>query len=458
MAKTRTMISVSWSMTRQDHGEQPFWAAIALASMIGQIGLPGGGIAFGYGAVNSIGLERQKLSYQALPQGKNAVTSFIPVSRISDMLLNPGSAFEYNGKTHRYPDIALIYWAGGNPFHHHQDLTRLKTAWQRPQTVIAHEWCWNALAKHADIVLPCTVTLERRDLAMTPRDPYIVAMEKVTDPIGESRNDYDILTAIGHEMGIGDEFTNGRSGDDWLDWIYEQSRQSAAVTGIKMPSYTDLKKKGFHHVKAPSEPFDMLANFRADPENNPLKTPSGKIEIYSETIAGFDYTDCPPHPTWMEPREWLGNATQKTPFHLISNQPSNKLHSQLDHGKVSRAGKINGRETIMMHTEDAGSRGIQHHDYVRVFNDRGACLAVAVLNNDILRNVAQMSTGAWMDAVDQDDGSLMCVHGNPNLLTLDKGTSQLAQGPTAHSCLVNIEKFEGELPPIQAFDPPVIRN
>ena len=55
MARNRTMISVSWSLTRQDHGEQPFWMAITIAAMLGQIGLPGGGIGFGYSATNFVG-------------------------------------------------------------------------------------------------------------------------------------------------------------------------------------------------------------------------------------------------------------------------------------------------------------------------------------------------------------------------------------------------------------------
>jgi biotin/methionine sulfoxide reductase len=62
-----------------------------------------------------------------------------------------------------------MYWAGGNPFHHHQDLQRMVKAWQKPETIIVHEWCWNANAKFADIVLPCTTTLERQDIAMSPR-------------------------------------------------------------------------------------------------------------------------------------------------------------------------------------------------------------------------------------------------------------------------------------------------
>jgi biotin/methionine sulfoxide reductase len=69
-----------------------------------------------------------------------------------------------------------------------------------------------------------------------------------------------------------------------------------------------------------------------------------------------------------------------------------------------------------------------------------------------------MSTGAWLDADKQKDGTLFCRHGNPNVLTIDKGSSNLAQGPIAHSCLVNIKKFEGELPAIRAFSPPKVIN
>ena len=73
MSSKRTMISVSWSLTRQDHGEQPFWAAIMLASMLGQIGLPGGGFGFGYSATNHIGGQFSIIPGAAFPQAKNEI-------------------------------------------------------------------------------------------------------------------------------------------------------------------------------------------------------------------------------------------------------------------------------------------------------------------------------------------------------------------------------------------------
>ena len=74
----------------------------------------------------------------------------------------------------------------------------------------------------------------------------------------------------------------------------------------------------------------MFADFRRDPDAHPLKTPSGRIEIFSETVAGFAYEDCPGHPVWLAPPEWLGTTDDTYPLHLLCNQPRTKLHSQLD--------------------------------------------------------------------------------------------------------------------------------
>ncbi|KAA3633382.1 MAG: Asp-tRNA(Asn)/Glu-tRNA(Gln) amidotransferase GatCAB subunit C, partial [Proteobacteria bacterium] len=456
MATERTMISTSWSLTRQDHGEQPYWAAVAVAAMLGQIGLPGGGIGFGYSATNYVGSDAFGIPGAALPQGRNPVRDFIPVARISDMLLNPGAEFDYNGQRYRYPDIHMVYWAGGNPFHHHQDLGRLIEAWRKPDTVIAHEWCWNGLAKHADIVLPCTTALERNDLSYSPRDPYIIAMRQVAKPFAQSRNDFDIFAGIAARLGVADKFTEGRDEKAWLRWMYEETRERSARAGVSLPTYETLQRDGWYRIEDSPEPKIMLKAFRDDPAANPLTTPSGRIEIFSRTIDAFGYDDCPGHPAWLEPEEWLGGEPGPWPLHLISNQPSTKLHSQLDHGCHSRAAKIHDREPIVMHPRDAAARNIVDGDLVRVFNSRGACMAGAMLDDGVRAGVVVMSTGAWFDADPTVGDIVFCKHGNPNVLTRDQGTSRLAQGPSAQSCLVEIERFDAEPPPVSAFEPPEI--
>ncbi|MBL8629059.1 MAG: molybdopterin-dependent oxidoreductase [Rhodospirillaceae bacterium] len=459
MAKHRTLVTISWSLQRSDHGEQTYWAAITLAAVLGQYGLPGGGIGFGYGAINGMGAGGSRIAPPTLPMGTNPIKAFIPVARISDMLEHPGQAFDYNGQNLTYPDVRLVYWCGGNPFHHHQDLGRLVRVWQRPETVIVHEPWWNPLARHADIVLPVTTPLERNDIAGTNLDSYALAMHQVIAPVGQARNDHDIFCALADRMNARDAFSEGRDEKAWLQHLYSIWRERAAAAGSTLPEFEAFWDTGSAEFPDRTLGQIFLARFRAEPEVYKLRTPSGKIEIYSDTIASYKYDDCPGHAVWFEPAEWLGAAKAKTyPLHLISNQPRTRLHSQYDNGSHSQASKVQGREPAWINPVDATVRGIKDGDVVRLFNDRGACLAGAVVTDGVMAGVVQLATGAWYSPADANVGHNYptCVHGNPNVLTRDAGTSKLAQGSAAQTCLVQMEKFEGPLPPVTAFTPPRI--
>lgn len=181
------------------------------------------------------------------------------------------------------------------------------------------------------------------------------------------------------------------------------------------------------------------------------------MELYSETVASFGYADCPGHAAWLEPMEWLGSSVaSRFPLHLISHQPDRRLHSQLDFGVHSVGGKVDGREKIGMSDRDARDRGLVTGSPVRVFNDRGACLAVVEVRHGLRQGVVQLATGAWFDPLDPTEVGSVDKGGNPNVLTPDMGTSSLAQGPSAHTCLVEVEPVRGKLPMVTAHDPPVL--
>ncbi len=445
----RTMVNAAWALQRAHHGEQAYWATIALAAVIGQIGLPGGGFGLGYGATGAIGKGTPIQNLPRFGSRPNRVSSFIPVARIADCLANPGASFTYDGGTYVYPDLRLVYWTGGNPFHHHQDLRRFDEAWQRPETVVIHEPYWTATARRADIVLPVTTALEREDIGGAPIDDHLVAMQPVIDRVGEARDDFDIFSGLAGLLGVGEIFTEGRSSSEWVRVMYERFAEHRPDA----PSYEEFVRQGY--IRKTAEDGDrshlrvMLSDFRADPEGSALGTPSGRIELFSETIHGFDLEDCPPHPTWLEPRERLGGAGRH-PLHLVSNQPKTRLHSQLDHGEASVSSKVASREPIRINPTDAAERAIATGDLVRVFNDRGSCLAGAVLDDGVMPGVVQLSTGAWWTPTEDID----CIHGNPNVLTADAGSSGLSQGSTAHTCLVEIESFVGPVPDIDPHAAP----
>ena len=447
----RLLVTVAHSLQRAEHGEQPVWMGSVLAAMLGQHGLPGGGYSYALGAIANYGRRSNAVPVAALNQLQNGVKEFIPVARISDMLLNPGAPFDYNGEALTYPDIKLVYWAGGNPFHHHQDINRLRKAFARIDTLVVHEIAWTATAKHADIVLPCTMTLEREDIGGTPYDPLMIAMHRLAKPFGEARDDYDIFADLSKRMGRDAAFTEGRDTAQWLRFLYKTTQDALAAKGHDAPDFETFWARG--EMMLPQLPHDggTIRAFRDDPQSHPLPTASGRIEIASDVIASFGYDDCPGHPMWLPS---VDVVSAQHPLQLVANQPASRLHSQFDFGGHSQETKRRGREVAMMNSRDAAARGLDDGDIIRLFNTRGACLAAVHVTDSVMAGVVNLPTGAWYDPQDLADDKPMCVHGNPNVLTRDAGTSRLAQGCTGQLTVVQVEKFTGNLPPIQCFDPP----
>ncbi|MBW4710013.1 molybdopterin-dependent oxidoreductase [Roseobacter sp. YSTF-M11] len=450
MAHSRTIITCAAGVQRADFGEQPLWMTVTLAAMLGQIGLPGGGYTIGYGVNANIGNIERPFRSGTLPQGTNAVDKFVPVAMISDMLLNPGARYDYDGAQRQFPDIRLVWWAGGNPFHHHQDLNKLRRAFQKPETVIVNELNWTATARHADIVLPVAAPQERTDFGAGKSDNALVPMPAHVAPPGEARIEYDIYADLSARLGTADHFTEGRDIEAWTREIWTTTQTEARRHGVSLPDWEAFLAGDVLTLPDPSANQVFLADFRADPVAHPLPTPSGRIELFSHAIAGFALNDCHGHASWMPPRD---QPSALYPLNLLSGQPGTRLHSQLDNGAFSLSRKIRGREPVILHPGDAAARGIVDGDVVEIWNARGRCLAGAVVSDAILQGCAFLWTGAWYDP-DFDAEQHRDRHGNPNVLTHDLRTSSLSQGPAAHSATVQVARFEGVVPDVLAHDPP----
>ncbi len=459
IARQPAMLTATWSLQRADFGEQAYWMTVALAAIAGQVGRPGCGFAFGYGSMNGMGTPRIELPGPSLSGGGNPAASWIPVARITDMLERPGGEYDYNGERRIYPDTRMVFWAGGNPLHHHQDLNRLLHAWARVETVVVNEPWWTALARHADIVLPATTTLERNDIGAASRDRFILAMHQAVPPQAQARNDFDIFGDLADAAGVKDRFTEQRDESAWLRFLYERVRLGARDQGLRMPDFETFWAQGHAELPLPEATYTQFTGFRADPAAHKLRTESGKLQLGSARLKGFGYADCPGHPVWREPREWQRSPlAEKFPLHLLSCQPATRLHGQGDPGRVSLASKVQGREPIRMHPGDAASRNLAAGQVVRVFNDRGACLGGLVLDDGLRPGVVAMATGAWLDPLEPGVPGSLCVHGNVNVLTRDAGTSALGQGPVAQSCLVQVQAWTGPLPPVRVHSPPPIEE
>jgi biotin/methionine sulfoxide reductase len=276
-------------------------------------------------------------------------------------------------------------------------------------------------------------------------------MHRALAPIGEARDDYEVFADLSKRLDTWDAFTEGRAARQWVEHLYEVFRARVAARGAGVPAFEEFWAAGQARLPEAPDQRDLFDRFRADPDGAALRTPSGRIELYSETIASFGYSECPGHPAWLPPTEWLGGErAARFPLHLIANQPTPRLHGQLDAGGHSQASKVAGREPIVIHPDDAAARSIGDGDVVRVFNDRGACLAGAVVTAAVRPSVVNLSTGAWYDPDDPSASRPTCLHGNPNVLTDDRGTSPLAQGCTGQHVLVQIERVDGAWPAVRA--------
>lgn len=453
MAAGRTMINVGAGVQRTDFGEQPMWMAVTLASMLGQIGLPGGGYTVGYGVNANIGNVERLFRWGTMSQGRNPVENFIPVAMITEMLLNPNGSYQYQGQERTFPNARLVWWAGGNPFHHHQDLNRLHDAFQTPETIIVNEMNWTATARHADIILPIAAAQERTDFGAGKSDNALVPMPRLVTPAGDARVEYDIYADLAERLGDANAFTEGKTSDEWLRDIWDETRERGQENGVALPDWDTFLAGDVIDLPDPSPNQVFLADFRANPMEAGLPTPSGLIELYSKTIASFELPDCAGHASWFPPRDRASDPEGMFPFALLSGQPKTRLHSQLDNGAFSLSHKIKGREPVLIHPDDAQACGIGDGDVVELFNARGRCLAGAKITDEIMQGCVFLWTGAWFDP-DFDAPQTRDRHGNPNVLTHDLRTSTLTQSPAAHSTMVQMRLFEGELPAITAHDPP----
>ncbi|MDD1780902.1 trimethylamine-N-oxide reductase TorA [Enterovibrio sp. ZSDZ35] len=469
MASGRTQIIAGWCLQRMQHGEQYAWMIVVLAAMLGQIGLPGGGFGFGWhyndaGTITSAGPLMSGFSsvtgVEPIHQGSyNGYSTYIPVARFVDCIENPGKTIQFNGHSVKFPHMKMAIFCGNNPFHHHQDRNRMIEAWRKLETVVSVEHQWTATCRFADIVLPATTTYERNDIEQfgNHSNKGIIAMKQIVEPMFESKDDFDIFRELCTRFDREEAFTGGKTKMEWIEEIYNGARLQGRGIGVRMPNFVKFwEEEQFVSFPEGSE-WVRHAAFRKEPDLEPLGTATGLIEIYCKTIADMGYDDCQGHPMWFEKveRSHGGPKSNKFPLHMQSCHPNYRLHSQLCSSDDFRGTyAVQDREPVYISTADAKARGIVSGDIVRVFNDRGQVLAGAVVTDDYKSGVCRIEEGAWYAPLEGGKPGTLCTYGDPNVLTVDIGTSKLAQATSAHTALVEIEKYTGPIPSVTGFSGP----
>ena len=225
----------------------------------------------------------------------------------------------------------------------------------------------------------------------------------------------------------------------WVKWCYEETRKKVP----ELPDFDTFWKNGMAKIWNFRKDPIALEAFRRDPEKHPLKTPSGRIEIYSERLAK-EVADwvlpegdaISPIPVFRRTWDMPGDPKEKDyPLQCFGFHGHGRIHStfhNLPHLRDLHP------DVVFMNVLDAEERGIADGDKVFVFNDRGTVLLPARVTPRIMPGVITIPQGAWYDPK-IIDGKSVDVGGCINTLTGHR-PSPYAKGNAQHNILVQVRK------------------
>jgi trimethylamine-N-oxide reductase (cytochrome c) len=437
-----------------------------------QAGLPG----YADCGMNMEGVCKQHYNHPALSSTDKVLTDILfeegldnpPIKWRGGRMVNPSVEDFYKEWTYPLegePEIRMI-WTRGSTLVNGNNNNRNIRGYQNPkiETVVSQAPWFDRDCRYADLVLPVTTNFEREDLTeMGVCGVYVPAAtimmrcqvyhQQAIAPVGESKTDLEICTEMAKRLGILEAFTEGNTEQDWLKKLY-------ATTNIPM-EYEDFKEKGYYVWPSLPDykPNKQLKDFYEYPEDYPLETPSGKIEIFSQWIFekdGVDNPECHPVPHYIPEKEgrYSEDITNKYPLQLLVHHPKWRFHGKFEGVTWTREFyKVKGPdgyeyEPMYMNPADAEIRGIQDGDIARAFNDRGQILCGIVLTDRLIRGVARCPYGAWPDPLHytaENPNGAIDRGGNANRLTPSGSMSSHHQvAISSNSTLIEVEKADLE--------------
>ncbi|VTP13678.1 putative dimethyl sulfoxide reductase chain YnfE precursor [Phytobacter ursingii] len=436
-------ICQGWGPQRQANGELTSRAIAMLPILTGNVGI-NGGKSGARESTYTITIERMPMPENPVKTKISCFTWTDAIARGPEMTaLRDG----VQGKDKLDVPIKFIWnYAGNTITNQHGDINHTHDVLQddkKCEMIVVIENFMTSSAMYADILLPDLMTVEQEDII--PNDyagnmGYLIFIQPVTAPKFERKPIYWITSEIARRLGpdIYQKFTEGRTQEEWLKYLYAKM----LAKDPQLPSYDDLKKMGIYKRKDPAGHYVAYKKFRDDPQANPLKTPSGKIEIYSSSLANIANTwEIPegevisPLPVYAStPEGWDDPARSKYPLQLFGFHYKSRTHSSYGNIDILEAAC---RQEVWINPIDAQKRGIVSGDSVRVFNGRGEVRIAAKVTPRIMPGVSAMGQGAWHNA--DMNGDRVDHGGCVNTLTTHR-PSPLAKGNPQHTNLVEIEK------------------
>jgi anaerobic dimethyl sulfoxide reductase subunit A len=422
-----------WGPGRQPWGEQFHRAGYTLAAMTGNFGRLGAHVGGIGGAL--------PITAGIFPPTKPPVKTTIKESKWADAVLlgdRAPSDLIGNFGDAPPPNIKMIYAAGHNFMQQTVNIRKNMEAIQKVEFFVCHEQFMNFTARFADILLPIATHFEAEDgAAIWVRGRYIIHRSKILEPMFESKRDLEILTELSSRLGFQEKF-NPKSREEWIrEWVGQISRQ------FEVPiDYEEFRKRGIYKFRYES-PIYAFKDEIEDPENHPFATPSGKIEIFSQELAGMNWKNSkygspiPPLPSFVDDREDRKDR-KKYPLKAITPKIRFRTHSIYYENPWLRETYVHH---MMMNPRDAEPRGLRNGDAARAYNDMGSIVIPVYVTERVMPGVVSIPQGTWADL----DPAGIDHAGSANMLTEDRPSPSGAwpfNGP-----LVQVEKTNLEYRP-----------
>lgn len=365
------MLRLTDGINRHTNGGQTVRTLACLPAVAGHYGERGGGLMYSTS-------DWVKWNTSALGHAHEA--SCPPVPRVLNMnRLGALLAGEAD------PPIYSLYVYDANPAASSPNAGKIAEGLMRDDLfTVVHELFETDTARYADIILPATSQLEQRDLHKPYGHLTLQYNTPAIEPLGEARSNWDVMRALARGMGYDDPWLQADA-----DAIIQEVLEASAPTNPYLEGITleRLKTEGAIPLAIPEEERVPFAN-------GVFRTPSGKVEFYSEQAAEKGYD---PVPAWVPEIEAHihERATEPVDERLPLLCPAAHHFISSTFGNIET---LRGKERtprLSIHPRDAQKRGIRSGQLVRVGNERGWCRLVAEVTEEVREGVLATTTVWW---------------------------------------------------------------
>ena len=431
-------ICQGWGPQRHTNGENTARAICLLPCLLGQIGLPGTNTGMREAEPGAL--------VGGIPGGKNPVTASINVYQWLNAVDHGEEMTASNAGVKGVDKLStgikfLWNYAGNCITNQHADINKVHEILQdetKLEFIVVTDTVMTDSAKYADILLPDAMRAEQINMSTNGYTEFYLGVcvgGPAQEAPGECRPSYDVNAAIADKFGKKDDFTEGRTQEEWVQYLYEEGAKADG----DMPSWDEIKEQGLY--KRPLEPVIGLKDFRDDPAANPLATPSGKIEIYSEQLEQLAATweleegdTITPIPSFIPGYDGYGSVTEEFPLYCSGFHYKSRTHSSF--GFIEELNQA-CRQQMWINTLDAEARGIKDGDMCAVTSPAGEIRIEAKVTPRIVPGTIGIPQGAWHDA--SMTGDKVDKGGCINTLTTYR-PSPLAKGNGVHSIIAQVAK------------------